>query len=48
MLKVYIYYLHKKNYNKKITTKLTKIEAKHRTNLRGNFAKILKMKQDYL
>ena len=49
--KDYIYYLHTKNYDKKILPlkvriktkiELTEIEVKNRTNLRDNFAKILK------
>ena len=55
MLKVYIFTIYIKNYNKtlpikariKIKTELTEIEVKNRTNLKGNFAKIFKRKQDY-
>ena len=55
ILKVYIiYYLHKKTiktlplkFRIKIKIELTEIEVKNRTNLKDNFAKILKRKQDY-
>ena len=55
ILKVYIYYLHKKTIIKNITSKsglnikieLTEIEVKNRTNLRDKFTKTLKRKQDY-
>ena len=51
-----IYYLHKKKLlyktlplkvRVKIKIELIEIEAKNRTNIRDNFAKILKRKQDY-
>ena len=55
ILKVYIiYYLHKKTIKTlplklriKIKIELIEVEVKNRTNLKDNFAKILKRKQDY-
>ena len=55
MLKVYIYYLHKKNYKKtlplkvriKIKIELTEIGVKNKEKFRDKIVKISKSRQDY-